>query len=35
MMQRPDIVEVDLNPVMAHAQGQGVSAVDALIVTAG
>jgi len=34
MMQRPDIIEVDLNPVMAHPQGQGVTAVDALIVRA-
>ena len=30
---RPDIVEVDLNPVMVHAAGQGATALDALIVT--
>ncbi len=27
-----DIAEIDLNPVIVHAQGQGVSLVDALIV---
>ena len=27
-----DIAEIDLNPVIVHAQGQGVSIVDALIV---
>ncbi len=27
-----DIAEIDLNPVVVHAQGQGVSLVDALIV---
>ena len=26
------VAEVDLNPVVAHAQGEGVSVVDALIV---
>ncbi|MGD9812183.1 MAG: acetate--CoA ligase family protein, partial [Sphingobium sp.] len=33
MMTRPEIVEIDINPVFAHAEGQGVTAVDALIVT--
>ncbi len=27
-----EIAEIDLNPVIVHAQGQGVSVVDALIV---
>ena len=27
------IVEIDLNPVIVHSQGNGVSVVDALIVT--
>ena len=27
-----EIAEIDLNPVIVHAQGQGVSIVDALIV---
>ena len=27
-----DIAEIDLNPVIVHAKGQGVSVVDALIV---
>jgi acetyltransferase len=26
------IAEIDLNPVIVHAQGEGVSVVDALIV---
>lgn len=33
MMTRPEIVEIDINPLFAHAQGDGVTAVDALIVT--
>ncbi len=33
MMTMPDIVEVDVNPLMVHAAGQGVTALDALIVT--
>jgi acyl-CoA synthetase (NDP forming) len=32
MRTRPDIVEVDVNPLMVHAKGQGVTALDALIV---
>ncbi len=35
MRARADIVEVDLNPVMVHAAGQGATALDALIVTEG
>jgi hypothetical protein len=30
---RPDIQEVDLNPVTVYAVGEGVLALDALIVT--
>jgi hypothetical protein len=33
MTHVPDIVEIDINPVFAHAVGEGVTAVDALIVT--
>jgi acyl-CoA synthetase (NDP forming) len=33
MMTVPEIVEVDVNPLMVHAAGQGVTALDALIVT--
>jgi len=29
----PEITEIDVNPLIAHAHGQGVMAVDALIVT--
>ena len=29
----PEVIEVDVNPLMAHAKGQGVTALDALIVT--
>jgi acyl-CoA synthetase (NDP forming) len=34
MLTVPEIVEVDINPLVAHAKGQGVTALDALIVTA-
>jgi acetate---CoA ligase (ADP-forming) len=34
MLTVPDIVEVDVNPLVAHARGHGVTALDALIVTA-
>ncbi|OGA23457.1 MAG: hypothetical protein A3I01_18645 [Betaproteobacteria bacterium RIFCSPLOWO2_02_FULL_65_24] len=34
MLTVPEIVEVDVNPLVAHARGQGVTALDALIVTA-
>ncbi len=34
MLARPDIVEIDINPLLALPEGQGVLALDALIVTA-
>jgi succinyl-CoA synthetase beta subunit len=33
MLAVPDIIEIDINPVFAHAQGDGITAIDALIVT--
>jgi succinyl-CoA synthetase beta subunit len=35
MRARPDITEVDVNPLMVHAAGHGATALDALIVTGG
>jgi acetate---CoA ligase (ADP-forming) len=35
MRARPEIIEIDINPLMVHADGQGATALDALIVTAG
>jgi acetate---CoA ligase (ADP-forming) len=35
MRARPDITEVDINPLMVHAAGYGATALDALIVTRG
>jgi acyl-CoA synthetase (NDP forming) len=32
MQSVPEIMEVDLNPLLAHARGQGATALDALIV---
>ena len=29
----PEITEIDVNPLMVHAEGEGVTALDALIVT--
>jgi acyl-CoA synthetase (NDP forming) len=34
MLTSPEIVEIDLNPVFVHAEGEGLTAVDALVVTA-
>jgi len=34
MAAHPSIVEIDVNPLMLHAQGQGATALDALIVRA-
>ena len=31
---RDEIAEIDLNPVLVHPQGEGLSIVDALIVKA-
>jgi acetate---CoA ligase (ADP-forming) len=33
MLTNPEITEIDINPLFAHARGEGVTAVDALIVT--
>jgi acyl-CoA synthetase (NDP forming) len=35
MRARPDIIEIDVNPLMVHADGHGATALDALIVTGG
>jgi acyl-CoA synthetase (NDP forming) len=35
MQTNPGIVEVDVNPLMVHAKGEGVTALDALIVATG
>jgi hypothetical protein len=32
MQTTPSIVEIDVNPLMAHGKGQGATALDALIV---
>ena len=32
MLARPDISEIEINPLMVHARGQGATALDALIV---
>ena len=32
MQTMPEVIEVDVNPLMVHAKGQGVTALDALIV---
>lgn len=33
MRAHPEIVEIDVNPLVVHAKGQGATALDALIVT--
>jgi acetate---CoA ligase (ADP-forming) len=33
MQTMPELTEIDVNPLMVHAKGQGVTALDALIVT--
>jgi acyl-CoA synthetase (NDP forming) len=33
MQTRPELTEIDVNPLMVHAKGQGATALDALIVT--
>ena len=32
MRAMPELTEIDVNPLMVHAKGQGVTALDALIV---
>ena len=29
----PEVTEIDVNPLMVHATGQGATALDALLVT--
>jgi acyl-CoA synthetase (NDP forming) len=33
MQTMPEVIEIDVNPLMVHAKGHGVTALDALIVT--
>jgi acyl-CoA synthetase (NDP forming) len=35
MRARPEIAEIDINPLMVHAAGHGATALDALIMTGG
>jgi len=34
MRTRPELAEIDVNPLMVHAEGQGATAPGALIVAA-
>ncbi|WP_424137862.1 acetate--CoA ligase family protein [Roseomonas chloroacetimidivorans] len=34
MLRHPEITEIDVNPLMVHARGEGAVALDALVVTA-
>jgi acetate---CoA ligase (ADP-forming) len=34
MQSAPEISEIDINPLMVHAKGEGATALDALIVVA-
>jgi hypothetical protein len=33
MQTVPELTEIDVNPLMVHAKGQGATALDALIIT--
>jgi hypothetical protein len=33
LLSLPEITEIEVNPLIAHPLGQGVTALDALIVT--
>jgi succinyl-CoA synthetase beta subunit len=33
MLQQAQLMEIDINPLMVHAKGDGATALDALIVT--
>jgi len=35
MQARPEIVEIDVNPLVVHPQGQGALALDVLLVRDG
>jgi hypothetical protein len=34
MQTMPQVMEIDVNPLMVHGKGDGATALDALIVTA-
>ncbi len=34
LLEHPEIIEADLNPVRLHARGQGATVLDALFVVA-